>query len=93
MRRKPARPERRRLRVLVAGSGLVAGLAAIFVALAVAGLLPIGSSGEHAEADERCTITTVERAQRRPTLVRDGDGRYQIRYRVRRMPRLVRRCR
>ena len=92
-RRRPVRRERGRLRVLVAGSGLAACLAAITVALAVAGLLPIGSSEEHAEADEHCTITMVERVQRRPTFVRDGDGRYQIHYRLERAPRLVKRCR
>jgi hypothetical protein len=91
--RNPARAERRRLHVLVAGSGFAAGLAAIAVALSVAGLLPIGSSGEHAEADVNCTIATVERVQPRPMFVRDRDGRYQIHYRPGWAPRLVRRCR
>src|SRR4051812_373796 len=62
--REPVRPERRRVRVLVAGSGLVAALAVIVVVLAVAGLLPFGSSGGRAQAGEDCRIMRVERTER-----------------------------
>jgi hypothetical protein len=96
--RRPSRAERParvrpRLRVLVAGTGLVAGLAAVVVALAVAGLLPFGSSGGRAEAGEDCTVTTVERLERHPHFVRDKRGDLHVRYRTEKVPRIVRRCR
>jgi hypothetical protein len=96
---RPARkPDSRRVRVLVAGSGLAAGLAAVAVLLAVAGLLPSGllpftSSAGRARAGEDCRITRVERIVRRPYFVRDREGEFQVRFRVERVPRLVRRCR
>ena len=90
--RKPDRG-RVRVRVLVAGSGLAAGLAAVAVLLAVAGLLPFTSSAGRARAGEDCRITPVERVERRPYFVRDGEGNFEVRFRVERVPRLVRRCR
>ena len=90
---RPARkPDRRRVRVLVAGSGLAAGLAAVAVLLAVAGLLPFTSSAGRARAGEDCRISQVERIERRPHFVRDREGKLQVRYRLERAPRLVRRC-
>jgi hypothetical protein len=91
---RPARkPDRRRGRVLVAGSGLAAGLAAVAVLLAVAGLLPFTSSAGRARAGEDCQITRVERIERRPYFVRDSEGNFEVRFRLERVPRLVRRCR
>jgi hypothetical protein len=91
---RPARkPDRGRVRVLVAGSGLAAGLAAVAVLLAVAGLLPFTSSAGRARAGEDCRIKRVERIVRRPYFVRDRDGEFEVRFRVERVPRLVRRCR
>jgi hypothetical protein len=81
------------VRGLVAGSGLAAGLAAVAVLLAVAGLLPFTSSAGRARAGEDCRITRVERIVRRPYLVRDREGEFQLRFRVEPVPRLVRRCR
>jgi hypothetical protein len=91
--RPASKPDSRRVRVLVAGSGLAAGLAAVAVLLAVTGLLPFSSSGGRAHAGEDCRITRVERIERRPHFVRDSAGKLQVRYRVEQVPRLVRRCR
>jgi hypothetical protein len=87
------KPDNWRVRMLVAGSGLAAGLAAVAILLAVGGLLPFTSSAGRADADEDCPITHVERIERRPYLVHDSEGKLQIRYRLERAPRLVRRCR
>jgi hypothetical protein len=91
---RPVRkPDRRRLRVLVAGSGLAAGLAAVAVLLAVAGLLPFTSSAGRAAAGENCRTMQVERSEPLPYFVRGSEGEFQVRFRVERVPRLVTRCR
>ena len=91
---RPARkPDRRRLRVLVAGSGLAAGLAAVSVVLAVAGLLPFTSSAGRADAGENCRTVQVERSERHPYFVRGSEGRFEVRFQAERVPRLARRCR
>jgi hypothetical protein len=91
---RPAKkPDRRRVRVLVAGSGLAAGLAAVAVLLAVAGLLPFTSSADRARAGEDCRITRVERIVRRPYFVRDREGEFEVRFRGEQVPRLIRPCR
>jgi hypothetical protein len=91
--RSSRKPDSRRVRVLVAGSGLAAGLAAVAVLLAVAGLRPFTSSAGRAHAGEDCRITRVERLERRPHFVRDSEGKVQVRFRVEQVPRLIRRCR
>ena len=91
---RPARkPERRRWRVLVAGSGLAAGLAAVAVLLAVTGLLPFTSSARRADAGENCRTVHVQRTERHPYFVRGSDGRLEVRFRVERVPGLAKRCR
>jgi hypothetical protein len=93
LRASASKPACRRVRVLVAGSGLAAGLATVAVVLAVAGLLPFTSSAGRAEAGEHCTNARVAGMQRRPYFVRDHEGTVQVRYGVELVPRLVRRCR
>jgi hypothetical protein len=90
--RPVGKPDRRRLRVLVAGSGLAAGVAAVAVLLAVTGLLPFTSSAGRAHAGQNCRTKHVERIERHPYFVR-SDGELQVRFRVERVSRLVRTCR
>ena len=85
--------DRLRLRVMVAGCGLATALAVVAIGLSVVGLLPFTSGGGKAQADRGCKTVTVERNQRRPYFVHDRNGDVEVRYRVERMPRLVRRCR
>jgi hypothetical protein len=91
---RPARkPDRRRLRVLVAGSGLAAGVAAVAVLLAVAGLLPFTSSAGRADAGENCRTVQVERIERHPYFVHGSHGGFDVRFRAKRVPGLARHCR
>jgi hypothetical protein len=90
--RPPRQPDRRRLRVLVAGSGLAAGLAAVAAVLAVAGLLPFTSSAGRADAGQNCRTIQVERIERHPYFVHAGDRGLQVRFQVERVSRQVRRC-
>jgi hypothetical protein len=91
--RRAAR-ERRRLRVVIAGTGAATALAAVAVAMSVSGLLPLTSGGgSPAEAERQCRTVVVERMERRPYFVRDRSGEPQVRYRLERVPRYIRRCR
>ena len=84
---------RRRLRIVSAGCGLATALAAVAIALSLAGLLPFTSGGRRAEADRDCKTVSVERSVRQPYFVRSRGGTVEVRYRLERVPRLVRRCR
>jgi hypothetical protein len=83
----------RRLHPLIAGWGIAAGLAAVCALLAVAGLLPLTSSGSHARAASRCSIVTVERTELRPRFEVDKRGKLHVRYERDRVPRLIKACR
>jgi hypothetical protein len=88
-RRRDPRP----LRVLVAGCGLATALAVVALALSVTGLLPFTSGSNSAEADRNCKTMMVVRQERKPYFMRLPDGAVEVRYHVKTMPRLVRRCR
>ena len=88
-----AEHDRRRLRIVFAGCGLATALAAVAIALSVVGLLPFTSGGGRAEADRDCKTVMVERSVRQPYFARARGGPVEVRYRMERVPRLVRRCR
>ena len=91
--RRQVRADPRRLRLVAAGWGLATALAVVAIGLGLAGLLPFTSGGDPAQADRDCTTVLRDRAQRVPYFVRQSDGVVQVRYRVERVPQLVRRCR
>lgn len=88
-----AEHDRRRLRIVFAGCGFATALAAVAIALSVVGLLPFTSGGGRADADRDCKTVSVQRSVRQPYFVRGDNGDVEIRYRMERVPRLVRRCR
>jgi hypothetical protein len=88
-----AEHDRRRLRIVLAGCGLATVLAAVAIGLSVVGLLPFTSGGSRAQADRDCRTVSVERSERQPYFVLARNGDVEVRYRVERVPRLVRRCR
>lgn len=91
--RRHVHREPRRLRLVAAGWGFATALAVVAIGLGLAGLLPFTSSGDPARADRDCTTVLMDREQRVPYFVRESDGVLQVRYRVERVPQLVRRCR
>jgi hypothetical protein len=93
LRLRRAKPDRHRLHVAVAAVGLASVLAALVVAMSVAGLVPYTSDGSPAEAEQHCRTVVVERMERRPYFVRGRDGEIHVRYREQVVPRFVRRCR
>jgi hypothetical protein len=91
--RRTARRARPRMQVALAGTGLAAVLAALIVALAVTGLLPLSSGGSAAKAEQDCQNVTVKRVEQQPYFVLDAKGRVHVRYRNERVARVVKRCR
>ena len=85
---------RERLRVLLAGSGICASLAALTLLLGVFGLLP-GGLGEsrRSQADNGCrTVIKVHQALR-PVLVVDDEGQIRTEQRLTTVRTPVKRCR
>jgi hypothetical protein len=63
----------------VAVTGFATGLAAIVLALSVAGALPLNLGGAHrAAADRDCRMVTQWRLERQPQLEVTGRGRLHI---------------
>ena len=89
-RRLWARPPR----PLIAGAAAASGLAAVIAAFGLAGSGPLALHGERdVSAGSDCHNVVVERHARTPFVVRDRQGRSQIRYRVHTVRRTVKRCR
>jgi hypothetical protein len=80
-------------RRLVAASGFGAALAALLVALSVAGALPLNVGGaDDAAADRDCTTTTRWTLQRRAVLEVGRNDKMHVTYRRSLVPRRVVRC-
>jgi hypothetical protein len=90
-------PARRWLRVprpAVAGAAAVAGLAAAFAALALAGTGPLSTDGaDDVRAKDACRYVTVLGSTRNPYIVELADGSLDVRFHRERGERLVKRCR
>ena len=81
------------LPTLFAGLALGMGLTLVIVALAVAGVLPMGlGRDQEASAKEDCRTIMVERTQRRPEIVTGRDGQLEIVYRRTVVRRPMTRC-
>ena len=81
-------------RPLLAGAAAATGLAAVVAAFALAGGGPLAPQGEHdVKAGSECHTVLVEKRVRTPFVVRDQQGRTQIRYRIQAVKRSVKRCR
>jgi hypothetical protein len=94
---RPHRPERvrrhGRFRLAVGAATLATGLAVVALLLSIVGLLPFGGGDRAARAGRECRTVTVEKRERVPVFVRDKNGNPTVRYELRTVPRLVRRCR
>ena len=85
---------RERLRLLVAGSGICASLAALTLLLGVIGLLPWGvGASRSSQADSNCRTVVSVRHERRPVLVVGEDGQIKTEQRVTEVRTPVKRCR
>jgi hypothetical protein len=85
---------RERFRVLIAGSGICASLAALTLLLGVFGLLPwgVGASGT-SQADKDCRTVIRVSHEPRPVLVVGDDGEIRTERRVTEVRTPVKRCR
>jgi hypothetical protein len=91
---RPQRPERRRLRLVLAATGVATALASLVLVLSIAGLLPGSSNGSKpVQAAPKCRTVIVERRERRPYFVRLDNGELRVRYHMELVRRPVRRCR
>jgi hypothetical protein len=85
---------RERLRVLIAGSGICASLAALTILLGVFGLLPWGvGESRRSEADNGCRTVVKVHEERRPVLVVGDDGELRTEQRLTVVRTPVKRCR
>jgi hypothetical protein len=84
---------RRRFRLAIGAVSLATGLAFVALLLSIVGLLPFGEGERPARAGRECRTVTVERRERVPVFVRDKEGNPTVRYELRTVPHLVRRCR
>jgi hypothetical protein len=90
MRRWPSPGHRRRL---VTASGFGAALAALLVALSIAGALPLSVGGaDDAAADRDCVTTTRWTLDRQAVLRVGRDHKMHLSYRTALVPRRVVRC-
>jgi hypothetical protein len=81
-------------RPLLAGAAAATGLAAAVAIVGLAGGGPLDLKGGHeVNAGSNCRTVIVEKQVRTPFVVRDGQGREQIRYRTHAAKRSVKRCR
>jgi hypothetical protein len=91
--RDPARAKLLR-RPLFAGGAAAAGLASAAVVLSLAGGGPLAPGGsDDSRASQDCRFVTVEKRERVPRIVVDGDGQPSVRYREELVERRVKRCR
>ena len=74
------------------GAALAAGLAALLVALALAGVGPLGGDTPDVRAKDDCTLVRVSRVERVPVVVKGPSGDSVV-YRRQMVQRWVRRCR
>jgi hypothetical protein len=81
-----------RLPQLRVGAALAAGLAALLVALALAGVAPLGGDSSNVRAKEDCTLVRVTRVEREPVVV-EGPAGTSVTYQRTRVQRWARRCR
>ena len=85
---------RERFRVLVAGSGICASLAALTLLLGIFGLLPWGvGESRRSEADNGCKTVIRVHKERRPVIVVTDDGRLRTEQRLTDVRTPVKRCR
>ena len=83
-----------RNRVLAAGGALCTLLAAVTLALGIAGLLPWGlGAGDRVQAGSKCTTTVEVHYERRPVLVVDSEGSIRTERRLVAVRKPVKRCR
>src|SRR5436190_18454726 len=81
-------------RPLLAGAAAATGLAATVAIVGLAGGGPLDLKGGHeVSAGSNCRNEIVEKQVRTPFVVRDQQGRAQIRYRTHAAKRSVKRCR
>jgi hypothetical protein len=74
------------------GAAVAAGFAALLVVLALAGVGPLGGSGENVRAREDCELVQVTRIERVPAVVEGPSGDTVV-YRREHVQRYERRCR
>jgi hypothetical protein len=76
------------------GAASAAGLAAVGLALALAGGGPLAPGGDdEVKADDSCRYVTVEKRVRTPVVTTGPSGEPVVRYRSRLAERRVKRCR
>ena len=74
------------------GAAFAAGLAALLVALALAGVGPLGGKSSNVNAKDDCKLVRVSRIERVPVIVEAPSGDSVV-YRNQRVQRWERRCR
>lgn len=88
----PGPTKRSRVRGPILGAaGLAGGLAALALALGLAGAGPFAES-DSVQAGQECHYVTVKQVRRVPRIVRDSAGREQIETHKRIVKRRVKRC-
>jgi hypothetical protein len=87
----PGQRARAHRRPLFAGAGLATGLAGAALALSLAGVGPLASSDEHAQADMHCHFVTVTRREQVPMLVHQN-GHTTLQLQTHTVERRVKRC-
>ena len=89
-------PERRRWTfewpVARLGAVVALGLAALVLALSLAGVGPLGGNDRSVQAKDDCKTVTVTRKERVPSIVKGADGQPRVVYSERPVQRLERRC-
>ena len=74
------------------GAAFAAGLAALLVVLALAGVGPLGGKSSNVSAKDDCKLVRVSRVERVPVIVEAPSGDSVV-YRNQRVQRWERRCR
>ena len=75
------------------GAALAVGIAALVLALSLAGVGPLGGGDRSVQAKDDCRTVKVTRRERVPAIVTGKDGQPQVVYSARSVQRLERRCR